>query len=59
MKKFEYEISISSPSQSEADRKMKALTQLAGKLSAVELEKIAGVVSNPMQLALIKAKLGI
>jgi len=58
MRKFEYEISISSNTQAEADVKMKALVQIAGKLTAEELKKIAEVVSSPMQLALIKSKLG-
>lgn len=58
MKKFEYEISVPAETQAEADRKMKAIVKVAPKLSAEEWEKIAEVVSNPVQLALIKSKLG-
>lgn len=57
MKKFEYEISVSANNQAEADAKMKALVTILNKLSADELIKVASVVSNPVQLALIKAKL--
>lgn len=57
MKKFEYEISISANTQVEADAKMKALLIILNKLSAEELTKVAQVVSNPIQLALIKSKL--
>lgn len=57
MKKFEYEITVSATNQVEADAKMKALITILNKLSADELVKVASVVSNPVQLALIKAKL--
>jgi len=57
MKKFEYEITISAGSEAEADAKMRSLIILASKLSAEELIKVAHVVSDPAQLALIKSKL--
>jgi hypothetical protein len=57
MKKFKYEFSISANSAEEADRKMKALSALPPKLTVEELEKIAQVVNNPVQLAMIKSKL--
>ena len=57
MRKFEYDISISANTQSEADAKMKALVTILNKLTTEELLKVAQVVSNPAQLAVIKAKL--
>ncbi len=57
MKKFEYEVSIESNSQNEADRKMTAVMKILPKLTTEELEKIAKIVNDPFQLALIKTKL--
>lgn len=57
MKTFEYALKVSADSQKEADEKMKALITILKKLSAPELQKIAGVVSNPVQLAFVKSKL--
>jgi hypothetical protein len=57
MSKFSYDITISASSQAEADSKMKALIAILNKLSTEELLKVAQVVSNPTQLALIKSKL--
>ena len=57
MKKFDYEITVSAESQSEADSKMKALMTIIDKLTTQELIKVSQVVSNPVQLALIKSKL--
>jgi len=57
MKKFEYDISITAVSQGEADEKMKALIIILNKLSGDELKKVAKVVSDPTQLAIIKSKL--
>lgn len=59
MKKFEYEIAIPAATQEEADRIMKAIVKTVPKLTPAEWTKIAEVVSNPMQLSLIKAKLGL
>jgi len=59
MKKFEYEIGIPAETQREADEKMKAVVLILSKLSAPELKKISEVVSSPMQLAVIKSKLGL
>lgn len=59
MKKFEYEIAVPAATQAEADTKMKALIQIVNKLSASELEKISEVVNSPVQLAMIKSKLGV
>mgnify|MGYP001609101675 CR=1 FL=1 len=57
MKKFEYDISTPAISQAEADSKMKALISILNKLSTEELLKVAQVINNPAQLALIKAKI--
>lgn len=57
MKKFNYEVTVLAESQQEADKKMKAVITILGKLSAEELTKVAQVVSNPVQLAIIKSKL--
>ena len=57
MNKFKYDISIPADSQNEADQKMKAMVAIVNKLSSQELAKIAEVVNNPIQLAIIKSKL--
>ncbi len=57
MKKFEYDLTIQANTQAEADQKMKALVTISNKLTSQELLKVAEVVSNPVQLALIKTKL--
>lgn len=60
MPKFSYEIEISASLESEADIKMQALTVLAIKLSATELEKLAWIVKNdPIKTALAKKALGV
>ena len=57
MKNFVYEITVPAETQQEADVKIKALVSIVQKLSAQELKKIAEVVSDPIQLGLIKMKL--
>ena len=60
MKKFNYEITIEAPSEAEADTKMKAITILASKLSAKELDKLAWIVKNdPVKTAIAKKALGV
>lgn len=60
MKKYSYELDIAASNEQEADTKMKALTVLASKLSAKELEKLAHVVKNePVKLAMAKRALGV
>lgn len=60
MKKYTYEISIEATSEKEADTKMKALSVLAKKLSAKELEKLADIIQNdPQKTALAKQALGV
>jgi len=57
MKKFEFDISIPASTQVEATEKMKALVCILNSLTREELIKVAQVVSNPVQLSIIKAKL--
>lgn len=57
MKNFEYDISIKAENQVQADAKMTALVTILNKLQTDELLKVAEVVKNPVQLALIKSKL--
>lgn len=60
MKKYEYEISILAPSESEADKKATALKVMGEKLSAKELEKLADVIANdPIKLQIAKKALGV
>ena len=60
MRKFNYEISIEASSEKEADTKMEALTVMAAKLNAKELEKLAHVVKHePAKMALAKKALGV
>jgi hypothetical protein len=60
MKKFNYEMTIEAQSEPEADTKMQALTTLAGKLTAKELEKLAHIVKNdPVKTAMAKKALGV
>ncbi len=60
MQKFQYDITISAASETEADSKMKSLTVLASKLSVKELEKLSHVVLHePVKTALAKKALGI
>lgn len=60
MKKYSYELEITASTEQEADTKMKALTVLASKLNAKELEKLAHVVKHePLKLAMAKKALGV
>lgn len=60
MKKFSYDITIEASTETEADTKMKALTTLAAKLSAKELDKLAWIVKNdPVKTAIAKKALGV
>ena len=60
MKKYSYELEIAASNEQEAETKMKAVTVLASKLSAKELEKLAHVVKNdPVKTALAKKALGV
>jgi hypothetical protein len=59
MIKFSYAIMVEAATKAEADTKMRALTVLASKLSAKELDKLAWVVKNdPVKTALAKQALG-
>lgn len=57
MNKFEYDLTIQAGGQNEADQKMKSLMTILNKLTTEELKKVAEVVNNPIQLAIIKSKI--
>jgi hypothetical protein len=60
MSKFSYTINIDAPSEKDAETKMKALTVLASKLTAKELDKLADIIKNdPVKTALAKKALGV
>lgn len=60
MKKYAYDITIEAASEKEADTKMKALSVLAKKLTAKELDKLADIIQNdPAKTALAKQALGV
>ena len=60
MKKYNYELEIAASNEKEADVKMEALTILAVKLNAKELEKLGYIVKNdPVKTAMAKKALGV
>ena len=60
MAKYTYQISIEAASEKDADTKMAALTVLASKLSAKELERLAHIVKyDPIKTAMAKKALGV
>jgi hypothetical protein len=60
MSKHKYEIQIEAATEKDADTKMKALTVLASKLSARELDKLADIIKNdPVKTQLAKKALGV
>lgn len=60
MNKYSYELEITASNEQEAETKMKALTVMASKLTAKELEKLAHVVKHePMKMAMAKKALGV
>lgn len=60
MTKFSYNLTIEAKEKNEADTKMKALTTLAGNLTAKELDKLAWIVKNdPIKTKLAKQALGV
>jgi hypothetical protein len=60
MKKYNYELEIAASNQKEADTKMEALTILAAKLTAKELDKLSYIVKNdPIKTAMAKKALGV
>lgn len=60
MPKYTYELAIEATKESEAETKMKALTVLASKLTAKELEKLAHIVKHdPVKTAMAKSALGV
>ncbi len=59
MKQFEFDITITAPNKEDAMSKMTAMKALGKYLSLSELQALASTVSNPMALAVAKAKLGL
>lgn len=56
MPKYKFDIIVSSDSTEDANEKIKAIQTILKHLKTDELKKVANVVSNPLQLSLIKAK---
>ena len=60
MSKYSYELHIAASNEQEAETKMRAVTVLASKLSAKELEKLAHIVKNdPVKMAIARKALGV
>ncbi len=57
MAKYKKEIIIDADSVEDASEKIKAVQVILKQLKTTEIKKVAAVVSDPIQLALIKAKL--
>lgn len=59
-KKFSYSIQIEAALEKEADTKMKAVSVLASRLTAKELEKLADIIKNdPVKTQMAKKYLGV
>jgi hypothetical protein len=59
MPKFEFETTITAPSEQEAIQKMNCLNAIGSKLSLSELQILANTVNSPAALAIAKQKLGL
>jgi hypothetical protein len=59
MPKFEFETTITAPSQQDAIQKMNCLNAIGSKLSLSELQILANTVNSPTALAIAKQKLGL
>lgn len=59
MKPFEFEITVTAPTEKDAIAKMNALNALGKHLSLSELQALAKTVSSPTMLAIAKQKLGL
>lgn len=57
MKKYKYDFVLTEDSEQKANKKMEALSAIANRFSSEELEKIAHIVNNPTQLAILKSRL--
>lgn len=57
MAKYKLDIILSADSTEDANEKIKAINTILKHLKTEEIKKIASVVSNPLQLSIIKAKL--
>lgn len=60
MAKFAYTIQIEASTEKEADTKMQALSTMASRLTARELDKLAWIIKNdPAKTAIAKKALGV
>lgn len=59
MPKFEFDMTVSAPSENEAIQKMNYLNAIGSKLSLNELRILANTVSSPSALAEAKKNLGL
>jgi hypothetical protein len=59
MPKFEFETTITAPSEKDAVQKMNCLNALGSKLTLSELQILANTVNSPTALAIAKQKLGL
>ncbi len=59
MKKFEFDITITAPTQKDAMEKMQALNTIGKHLTLSELQALAETVSSPNAFAIAKQKLGL
>lgn len=59
MKKFEFDITITAPTQNDAMEKMKAVNAIGKHLTLSELQTLAETVKSPTLLAIAKQKLGL
>ena len=57
MAKYKKEIIIDADSVEDASEKIKAVQVILKQLKTTEIKKVAAVVNDPIQLALIKVKL--
>lgn len=59
MPKFEFEITITAPTEKDAIQKMNCINNIGSKLSLSELQLLNNTVSNPTLLAKAKKELGL
>lgn len=59
MKKFEFDITITAPTQKDAVEKMQALNTIGKHLSLADLQALAKTVVDPVALAYAKSQLGL
>jgi hypothetical protein len=59
MKKFEFDITITAPTQKDAMEKMEALNTIGKHLTLSELQTLAETIKSPTLFAIAKQKLGL